>query len=91
MDDSVGDLIRQVTIAATSSNVAEEIREAVMGPVERAIVENTNPSTLLEVEAALGGIRDADPSHPSNTLPEMAQAVEDALRDAIDRGSREAR
>jgi hypothetical protein len=87
MDENLDETMRQAAREATDGFVARQIFKAVVEPVERAIVESTNPSTLLEVESAFGVIRDADPNHPSNTLPDMAQAVEDAVRDAVDRAS----
>lgn len=80
--------IQRAVDEALNNNVADRIREAVTGPVDRAILEAVSPSVLLEVESALGIIPDADPNHPANAMQDVSDvrdAVEDALRDAFER------
>ena len=83
MDDASSRRYREALAAAASDDTARRIRDAVVKPIEDAILAQTSPSTLFEIEHRL----DAFP-HPEN--PDFAEsdhvgpAVHAALRDAVD-------
>jgi len=82
MDEALERLYREALAAATSDDTAQRIRDAVVKPIEDAIVAQTSPSALFEVEHALHAF--PHPDNPAFTEGDnVGPMVHDALRDAV--------
>ncbi len=84
-------MLEAARAAIEEGNVADKIRQAIIGPLDRAINERVSPSVQFQVDEALGfpSTQDNPIRHVNDTIADaILDSLESALRDPkIDEGS----
>lgn len=77
-------MLKKAVEEATSGDVAERIRKAVLEPAEQMILEQVSPSVLYQIDEAFGF-----PGTQDDPLREIADAVHESIAAALNEATRE--